>query len=351
MVDIETGQTFQSLGNRIIYAFKSTFPEFLEVEDENANTESQRQMHSFLRDSVDTIYETPEIINISHEPDGCYENWMLNRHIPELILSMEKIEKKFFDFYEYLFKLGNYGDVKGKEMHIAKSSVNITKATIRKLEKFGLKITKTETYTVLACPEYPLIFPAWKYLYCTIVKGNMKRTQQLTMFLHGRYKDKLYRTNHMFGKMIENIEEISLFEEYLFLNGFRPINDELSVLWQKNHGTGSKSHMRVSFSWRNKYQLSFSFGVPKFRILFNGYSTLDEDLRKLIFERTKACDDCGYCTQTDKTGTKKKFAAELHYNGLSSVKCPFFPNLNFTMLDAGTIYTIKKLFALSESVL
>jgi C4-type Zn-finger protein len=32
---------------------------------------------------------------------------------------------------------------------------------------------------------------------------------------------------------------------------------------------------------------------------------MNEELKELVFTRTGVCKNCGYCTQTDKTGKRK----------------------------------------------
>lgn len=341
------GQSFLSLGHRIVYAFKVTFPDFIALSDSNVSVESQKHMYDFLHDTVDIIYRNPEIVNISYEPDQYYENWMMNNHIPELILAMEKIEKKFFDFYEYLFKLGSEGEIKNDQLYIDKAKMNITKKTLDKLEVFGLLNNVSKEYTKFYSKKYPLLFPAWKYLHCSIQKGSMKRTQQMTMFLHGRYMGKLYKAQNMFTSLISDSILVDSFENYLSRNGFILSNDELSISWTKNYKK-DKVFMKIGFSWRNKNQLTYSFGVPKFRMIFNEFPSLDKDLKQLIFARTKKCDNCSYCTQMDKTGTRNCLAAVLNYLGEQVKKCPLFPDLNFLDINEETIITMKKLFAHAE---
>lgn len=342
------GQPFYSLGHRIIYAFKASFPEFIPVDSCNVSVESQKQMHEFLRDTVEIIYQNPEIINIKYEEDQCYENWMMNNRIPELIAAMEKIEKKFFDFYEYLYKIGKAGKMENNQLYIDKAKMKISKNTLEKLEVFGLLSNAPTEHIVLYSIKYPLLFPAWINLHCSIDKGDMKRTQQLTMFLHGRYLGKLYNARHMFGPLFNDQNLIYAFENYLSENGFVLSNDELCISWIKHYTSKDKAFMKIGFSWRNKNQLSYSFGVPKFRLVFNEFSLLDDDLRQLIFSRTKKCDNCGYCTQMDKT--RNSLATVLSYNGESANKCPLFPNLNYINMDEKTIADLKKLFSYTERV-
>lgn len=56
------------------------------------------------------------------------------------------------------------------------------------------------------------------------------------------------------------------------------------------------------------------------------FDELSENTKKLIIQRTKRCDACRYCVQTDKTG-KRPFAAIKVSEG--STMCPYYPGFNF----------------------
>lgn len=341
-------QSFPTLGHRIIYAFKASFPEFIPLSDCNISAESQKDMHDFLCDSIDIIYQYPEITNIGNEPDQYYENWMLNKQIPELILAMEQIEKKFFDFYEYLFRMGLAGELMEQQLVIEKAKMNITKKTLEKLEAFGLSGNIQKEYTIFNCTKYPLLFDAWKYLHCSIEKGNWKRTQQMTMFLFGRYRGKLYTAQNMFGTLLPDQKLLYHLEEYLTENGFTLENDELNVIWTKYYTKKDKAFVKIGFSWRNKHPLTLSYGVPGFRKIVDSFVLLEDELKKLIFTATKTCDGCGYCTQLDKTGARTRLASVLSVLEESASKCPLFPNLCFTEIDGKSIAAFNKLFTYAD---
>ena len=60
---------------------------------------------------------------------------------------------------------------------------------------------------------------------------------------------------------------------------------------------------------------------------FGGQSNLSENTKFLILQRTKRCDGCRYCTQTDKTG-KRPFAATAMQD--ETQLCPYYPGFNYT---------------------
>jgi Fe-S-cluster containining protein len=78
---------------------------------------------------------------------------------------------------------------------------------------------------------------------------------------------------------------------------------------------------------------------------------MDDDIKDLTFSRTKKCDSCGYCTQMDKSGTRKPPTIALENKGQKAGKCPLFPNLTWRYIDDEEVKRIQKLFDFAENVL
>ena len=68
------GKRFCNLAQRIIYAYKCTYPDFIPVKHSKVSKESQKQMHDFLCDTICSIYDDPTIISLKIEPDDYYGN-------------------------------------------------------------------------------------------------------------------------------------------------------------------------------------------------------------------------------------------------------------------------------------
>lgn len=151
-------KSFESLAHRLSNAYKCTYPAFLPVEDDRASEISQRQMHGFLQDVINKIFDQPSLIDLREEKDDFYENWMFNNQRPELDVKMKKIEKSFLDFYTYLYKLGECGEVKDNRLYIRKSDMKLAKKKLQQLEQFGLRSESDSTATIFYHEKYPELF-------------------------------------------------------------------------------------------------------------------------------------------------------------------------------------------------
>ncbi len=52
-------------------------------------------------------------------------------------------------------------------------------------------------------------------------------------------------------------------------------------------------------------------------------------VQHFVVARTKKCDQCRYCVQTDKTGKRPLAAQLVNYQGKEVNLCPYFPGYNY----------------------
>lgn len=355
-IENKLGQDFDSLAQRILYSYVATYPDFKPI-DNGVSYESQKQMHDFVADTLILLYEQPDLLGVPVLPDAYYENWALNNSNPSLISSMEKIEGKFADFFEMLIKIGRLGEVNDNKLIIQKEKWSITKPIKSKLERIGIICEQTKEQSVLSVVKYPLIFTAWR-AYSTSDDLKATKISRVIAFIHGRYSGKRYRTVDFFGKLLENADLLEKLENYLKENGFNYDNFDLNaktryayVKWIKEYPKKETASMRASFNWRKKDQMMYEFRLPQFRIMLNYFNNMDAELQKFVFNRLKTCDNCGYCTQTDKSRKRPCLAMNLTCDDKTLSKCPLYPYLTWNYINEKDMNNMLRLFELSESML
>ncbi len=340
-------KSFDSLAKRCIYAYKCTYPICIPLEDHRASEISQRHMHGFLQEVINNIYNNPTLLNFQEEKDDFYEDWMLNINKPELDDKMRKIEKTLFDFYAYLYKLGECGEVKDNRLYVSKNDMKFVKKRLQQLEQFGLFYESNHTSTIFRSEKYPELFPAWKLL-CDKKPNSTKG--EIIRFIYCMYDTMNYNAKHLFGNIVEDSTLINKLEQFFEDKGFRKCFDESGIHWEKEYHNKQKGNAGFSFNWKRRNQMTFSFRVPNFRLVLNHFDEMNYQLKELTFSRTKNCDNCGYCTQMDKTGKRMPLTLDLEYNGNKLGKCPLFPNLTWRYIDKKEIDNIKELFDFAEIV-
>lgn len=355
-IEKKLGQDFNSLTQRILYSYVATFPDFKPM-DNGVSYESQMQMHDFIADTLLLLYEHQEILGVPDVPDAYYENWALNNSNPSLIKSMEKIEYKFADFIQMLIKIGQLGEIEDNKLIIQKEKWSLTKPIKSKLELLGINCDQTKEQSVLSIERYPFIFPAWK-AYSVSDDLNAPKISRVIAFIHGRYGDKKYRAVDFFDELVENATLLEQLENYLETNQFKYYNFDPNsntryayVKWMKEYPKNDFASMRVYFDWRKKNQMIFEFRLPQFRIMLNSYNDMNTELQQFVFHRLKTCNNCGYCTQTDKSGKRSCLALNLICDDKTLCKCPLYPNLTFNYINANEINNMLSLFEFSESML
>ncbi len=346
---IPLAQSFDSLGKRVIYPYLATYPIFKPVKDCNASENSQKQMYDFIYESIKTIYSDLSIINIQYEPDDCYEYWQANSTKPKLIAKMQKIKKEFFAVYEYFIKMGLAGEVTQNGLFIRKGNLRITQKNKDKLLAFGFVCEDKEDGCYFMNNKYKEMFPAWK-LHCCISKDSKISSHDVMDFLHGRFMDKKYSAAEIFSGM-DNPALISELEQYFMEKEYICKNSELEVGYEKEYPNKQKTYMKISYDFRKVNPMVFEFKVPCFSKVLKFYNQMDAELKAMVFNRTKICDGCGYCNQTDKTGKRPRLTLLLELNGETKPKCPLFPYFVWEDVDNEMVSKVKKLFEFAERVL
>ena len=59
------------------------------------------------------------------------------------------------------------------------------------------------------------------------------------------------------------------------------------------------------------------------------FDEMDPALAGFIVSRTKKCDNCGYCVQTDKTGARPKAYTPVKHAGIAYNLCTYYPGYNY----------------------
>ncbi len=342
-------QPFESLGKRIIYPYLAAYPDFKAVSNNTASEKSQRQMYDFLYECINAIYSDLSLIGIPHEEDDCYEYWQIVSSKPELNAKMQKIRKAFFAFFEYLIKIGRAGEAVPEGLLIRKDKLVIPNKIKDMLLLFGITSLENEGEYFFTHNKYKEIFPAWKF-YCSNAEDLKISAKDVHAFLHGHVEGKQITAAGMFGK-IRNAALIFQLEEFFIQKDYNCEHNDLRVAYEKEYADKQKAHMQIYYDFRKLEQMIFEFKVPQLRNVLKYYDQLDAELKALVFNRTKICDGCGYCTQTDKSGKRKHLALTLELDGEIKPKCPLFPSFVWDDVNEEIIRLVKKLYDFSEEVL
>jgi hypothetical protein len=107
-------------------------------------------------------------------------------------------------------------------------------------------------------------------------------------------------------------------------------------LWSKNTPNGGFEykirHTGISARYDFFLQQPAVFGlcIPNgLKPYLNAFDSMDKKLQMFIVSRTKKCDGCRYCVQTDKTGSRPFAFIQINYEEKKYNLCPYFPGYSY----------------------
>lgn len=344
---------FNSLAQRIANGWVETIPDLLLVPTIPVRETSQQQFYAFLRGLAEAVRDHPEWLDLSIQPDDGYEHRELQNHRPELIRAMLNTKRKLDDFISLLLRMGLYGVVDGRSLCIEKKDVPLTAKTRARLARFGLGLEAGKTETIVTCPAFPELFPAWIWLAKEAIRtapATGKAHVPPLRFSHCLYSDSYPTTRDVLLRLADDstglpTQNAGLPALIAFLDreGYTLVcnrDNKIAVDWVKSYGKADdplkdawaeRTHGGFSFEydWIRKNPMFFALRIPEFKTLLQHFEAMPERTKELVVRHTKHCDACGYCTQTDKTGKRPRACQAVEHNGQHEL-CLMFPGFGYT---------------------
>lgn len=341
------GKSFNNFEQRIIYSFIATYPEFMPAGNGDANVEEQKQLYTFLRNSIETIYDNLNILGFKKLlPDDCY-NGEAAKEKPHIYTNMKKIEKSLYSLYTLIIDIYSKGEIQNKSIYIKNSILKLDKNKLRQLSQIGIQSQIEDDGVIIWSEEYPEFLSAFPILIDNVKKEN--GNLNIKKFIFCIFNDKAITAYNMSKNLLNEPKYIKEIDDFLEKLGYKNIFDKGDRNgYSKEYPNKQTGSFFSRFESRQKYQLRFEAYIPNFRLLLQYYDEMDNDLKNLTYTRLKVCDGCGYCTQTDKTGKRKPVCMKLTYNGETKNKCPLYPWFVWNDIDEVTMRSIIKLFEFAE---
>ena len=351
----KVGKDFDNLSQRLIYSYIVSYSKFIPADTDKITVEAQKQTHEFFGKALCKVYENPAIIGLPLDKDD-YFDWEMFKDKPELARKMKSLEKKYLEFFNFLFDIGNIGILKENKLYISNSAMKLQKSKLTQLERIGLKSEVISDGAFMYSGEYPELCSGFKFLVNICKSAYGKDTKNSIqgcslknlMFTHCIFDEKHISWTNLYGDLEQNGAYLKETEEYFISKGYKNIYFDNSFRLHKAYPNKQDGSFSVMFGWRRKNQLTYAFDLPSVRILMEHFDEMDDELKGFAFSRLNNCNSCGYCTQT---GKREIVAMELNHNGETINKCPYYANFGSDHLDGKTISIIKKLYDFAEDVL
>lgn len=364
-----TVSEFNSLAQRVANAWAETIPDLVLVPSIPVSEASQQQFHAFLRGAAEAVRDHPDWLDLPLQPDDGYEHGEMQNRRPELIKAMHRVKAKIDNWITLLLQMGLCGVVDGRQLHIRKEDMKLPANTCARLARFGLDLEPGKTETVVACSAYPDLFPAWTWLAAeatrTAPEGGKKNVPPL------RFSRCLYSDIHPYARdllirLADDSTGLPALVDYLERKGYTLVcnrGNELTADWVKSYGKADeplkdawaeRTHggFSIEYGWIRKRPLLFALRIPEFKTLLQHFDAMSGQTQAFVVRHTKHCNNCGYCTQTDKTGKRKPAFVTVEHDGRHSL-CLMFPGFGYTWqtLDDEPALDIQAFLAFVDSTL
>jgi hypothetical protein len=338
--------TFGSLAQRIANGWAETIPGCVPVSSTPVPEASQQQFHAFLRSVAEATRYHPDWLDLPMQPDDGYEHRELQNHRPELIRAMVKTKRKLDDFITLLLQMGLYGVVDGQSLRISRDHINLTPSTCARLARFGLALEVGKTETAVTCDAFPEMFPAWVWMATEATRPAPtagKKGVPPVRFSHCLYSDTHPYSRDVLIRLASDSPGLPTLVGFLEKEGYVLVCDRANKVaadWVKSYGKADeplkdswaeRTHggFSVEYDWIRKHPLLFGLRIPEFRTLVQHFDSMSNQTKAFVVRHTKHCDNCGYCTQTDKTGRRKPAFLTVEHDGRHDL-CLMFPGFGYT---------------------
>lgn len=343
------GKDFDCLVQRVIYAYKCKFPSFIPFESEIATAEEQAELNAFFYHVICYLYDNPDLIS-PYEPDDYLEDGVMRKMKSELVAKMKLIEKKLIAFYQLLFDIGKVSKIENGQFSIARDAIKFSRDKQKKLCQLGIQMKTDADLVHLTSEQFPHCFSAWKLLVdiCTVRCEQDNKEMLWFRFMNAIFNPAAISESSVFGKLLDEPEHLDKLEHLLLDLGYGYSYKDGRLRIVKEYPHKQLGYLSIEVAYRRKEQLIIEFHLPGFSNLLHSYEQIDSDLQTFIFSRLKDCDACGYCTQTDKSGKKKKRAQLLLCNGEARLKCSLYPRFSCHALNCEMTDSMITLFTMAE---
>lgn len=289
---------------------------------------SQSEYYDFVKGLYDKLFrKSEEFFTKLYEDDAHparFNNKIYGK--PELNIHIKKDRAKIEELFQLLLILWSAGEVTEDGLRI---EAEISKRQKTMLSYMGFEVSDG----LLKHRVYTDINPAIKYL--------TEKEKPLWSLMYCWF-DSTYPYLEKTHEKFYDREQYHRLTNWLDENGYLTCiasGNEITLDYYKGIGKkdspvgyaihGDKFHYGFTFEYRpgSRVMQHCELRIIQFTEMLKHFDILSENTKKLILRRTKPCDGCRYCIQTDKTG-KRPLAAIKLIDGTK--RCPYYPGFNFT---------------------
>jgi len=327
---------FACLEQRMVNTYLETFPSFVPSED-GPGIRAQEQFYQFIHGLYQRLSGDPTLMfSALHEDDA--HTYRFNKgadNKPKLKGLMRKAIKKIDALLMCFFQLGQSGHVDANTL-VVDVPVKMSKRHQLLSEQLGLHQRMESDRTVLNHNDHAEMFQAWTWMATRPGASFLDFTRCL-------FRENYPYASNIYARLSGNEAAFRRLERYLIENSYTRMDNwdgTLTLDYYKTHGDKPPTkggfqygirHTGISASYDLLMDSPQVFGlcIPRMKEILRTFDKLSSRAQDLVFARTKRCDGCRYCVQTDKTGKRPLANMQVSLDGKELRLCPYFPGYTY----------------------
>ena len=307
---------YASIEQRMAQGFLDLFPAFVPDEGAEIGIEAQRQFYDMMHELYRLAYDEPLLfVPALHEDDAYphrYGRMEYNKIKPKMVVDMRKFTKAVNGLVEKMFRAG-----KGEAVELSRREVAI-------LARLG----------VADLGEPPA---AWRWM-------AAREDAHLLRFGYCLFDGKRAYTPDIYGRLL-GAEAFGKLMDWMLQRGYE--------VWDVYNTTASDCKLSLSVA-NPKWSAAPPTGGYEYKVKHTGiaaihdlhslnpvsigvripgnlgpflraFDEMGEGLQRFVIGRTKRCDGCRYCVQTDKTGARPLAFVPIEFEGEMHRMCTYYP--------------------------
>ena len=328
--------TFNTLEQRLAGGYIDLFPVFVPEENAPVSTEEQEDFYHLMKSFYQLGFNEPLLFVPKLHEDDAFPTRIKSRYNkPELIKIMKLFLISIEDTLQYMYLLG-----KGE-----------TPKQNKKIENIFAKLNIKD------------ILPAWKWM-ATRPNAN------IISFTYCLFKKEHTYTPEIYARLLNN-PAFNRLINWMTKKGYKSYDIQhligsdckLSLVyanpkWSKEPPRGGSfykiKHTGIAVEHVRQFQNPTLIGlcIPGgMKEYLNNFAKMSENLQKFVVARTKKCDGCRYCIQTDKTGKRPMANTKITFEAKEYILCHLYPGWHYcwTSLDEETVDKMIEMLEFMDS--
>jgi len=308
---------FENLEQRVARSYIDMFPSYIPDENAPVSLGEQQCFYNLMSNLYKLVFNEPLLfVSILHEDDAYPSRYKKPYGKPNLIFDMKKLTKAVDSLLQNMFLLG-----KGEDVKLNKRQLTI-------LSKLGID-------------DINNLPSAWLWM-------SKRELASLVSFSYCLFDKDYPYTSDIYARLLGKTAFRKL-ENWMLENGYKRfiITDitasdcKLSFTvanpkWNANPPSGGFEYkirhtgISAQYDFYTANPPAFGLCIPNgMKVYLNAFGSMDSKLQRFVVERTKKCDMCKYCIQTDKSGSRPLANILVKYENDQYHLCSYFPGYSY----------------------